>query len=153
MFLTKDIGEEINGRRIHVVVVGFEDRISVNVHSEGRIGRMYYVSLQSSNIPQLHPVGFEDGGSFASESTETELFPLPHLTPVPLIGSDIDDTSGRLYSTLIASMISRQSPEENRTVVVGLAGDIGPREGASVTKDHRKELLDIIKLVQQCKVW
>lgn len=155
MFHTKNESTEINGRTIEIVVVGFEDKIAINVHSGGKIGKMYYVSLQSSSVAQLHPVGMEDGASFSSDDDEQQLlFPLPELTPIPLVGADTDDTSGRLYSTLIASMVSRQAPEENRTVVVGLGGDIGPRnDHESVTKEHRRELLEVIRLVQKCKVW
>lgn len=82
------------------------------------------------------------------------LLPLPHLTPMPLIGgSQESDIQGRIYAAQIASLIARQSPLDRRQVVVGLGADIGPRPGEEPTQNHRKEFLEVVRLTQLCRVW
>lgn len=82
------------------------------------------------------------------------LLPLPHLTPMPLIGgSQESDVHGRIYAAQIASIISRQAPSDRRQVVVGLGVDIGPRPNEDLSDDHRKEFLEVVRLTQLCQVW
>lgn len=93
------------------------------------------------------------------------LLPLPHLTPMPLVGGsssyDLSDVQSRIYAAQIASVVARQAPQERRQVVVGLAADLGHAGGKGadfgaaevVTQEQRREFLEIIRLVQLCRVW
>ncbi|ANB14375.1 hypothetical protein AWJ20_1963 [Sugiyamaella lignohabitans] len=146
---TKSI-ELQDGHIIDVVTVGFEDKISVMVNYDGRIGKIYYVPLLASSTSHLANYENRDDDG----NPENDLLPLSHLTPMPLVGGSSDhDVQGRLYASMIASIVSRQSPDENRTVLVGLGTSIGPRPDEEITIEHRKQLLEIVKLVQECRVW
>uniref|UniRef100_A0A060SXD5 ARAD1A08514p n=1 Tax=Blastobotrys adeninivorans TaxID=409370 RepID=A0A060SXD5_BLAAD len=145
---SKSAQGKVDDQTLDVVVIGFADKISVMIYGDGRLGKLYYVPL-SATVSQLHPVGMEDG----PRDQQVDMFPLPHLTPMPLIGADSNDIQGRLYASQVASTISRQSPEEKRTVVIGLGPDIGPRVDEPITAHHRKQLVEVIRLVEQCRVW
>lgn len=133
-----------------VVTISFADKFSIMVYKKGKIGKIYNVPLSSA----VTGYSFNTSNNENENDEDESLFPLPHLTPQALLGAgNSDDIQGQLYSTQIASIVSRQSPDENRTVVVGLASDIGPKENSQITQDHKKELLTIIKLVQECRVW
>lgn len=93
------------------------------------------------------------------------LLPLPHLTPMPLLGGsssyDMSDIQSRIYAAQIASVVARQAPQDRRQVVVGLAADLGHTKKSSsddhasleVSQEQRREFLEIVRLVQLCKVW
>jgi hypothetical protein len=83
------------------------------------------------------------------KTDKPELDPLPFLDATPLYG---DNDINRLYAIQIASVIVKHSPEENRGVVVGV-GTIGPKSGEPVTKEHRAELVEVVRLVEECRVW
>jgi hypothetical protein len=78
------------------------------------------------------------------------LLPLNHLTPVSVLGASPDDTEGRIYAVLIASLICRQSPDERRLIVVGMAHDLG---GARVADENREMVVDVLQMVDECRVW
>lgn len=102
------------------------------------------------------PNAFAFGSSTGPDGEDDfSLLPLTHLTPTALLGGAADDTQGRIYAVHIASLISRQSPDERRTVVVGMsAGTRGTRADMDDISDSDRNLfLDVLAMVAECKVW
>jgi hypothetical protein len=120
--------------------MAFDNKITVMVHSNGRIARVYSVGLTL----QVTDHQYEQ---------DDDLMPLTHLNASSLLGgAKDDDIQGKLYCTQIASLISRQAPEESRTVVIGLGPGVG-LIGDEVTESDRMQFLEIIRLVQESRVW
>ncbi|KAK7206808.1 hypothetical protein BZA70DRAFT_115206 [Myxozyma melibiosi] len=139
----------ISGVRVDVVVYSFADKIMVLVSQNGRLGKMYYVPLASS--ASLSAFAFGSGTNPGGED-EYSLLPLTHLTPTPVLGSSADDVEGRIYAVQVASLVSRQSPDERRTVIVGMAAT--KREATEDLDDaHRSLFLDVLAMVAECRVW
>lgn len=129
---------EFGGNKYDVVSRSFRDTIQIFVHKNSKISKVFRC--------QLTPLA---GG--APLTRETEII-LPGITPEPLVGTSLEDASGSLYASLIASLVSRQSPDEARVVIIGL-GAVGPRSTTEIGPDHREELLFVTKLVQKSCVW
>ncbi|KAK9365750.1 hypothetical protein V1509DRAFT_632009 [Lipomyces kononenkoae] len=143
---TKQAVRHIACKRVDVIAYSFADKIMILVSQNGNLGKMYYVPLVASSSvrPYSHDMlPTEDGEDYA-------LLPLNHLTPVSVLGASPDDTEGRIYAVLIASLICRQSPDERRLVVVGLAQGLG---GDSITDQNREMLMDVLEMVGECRVW
>lgn len=112
----------------------------------------------SSNYEEYDADGnYIDNEEYTTTGKGTDFMALPHLTPMPLIGggsaaaSDWD--TGSLYSAQIASMVAKQAPEDRRVVVVGLGPELGPRPGQELDVRHRREFLEVVKLVEAARVW
>lgn len=71
------------------------------------------------------------------------LMPSTHLTPKTLLGGGGDDreTLGQLYAAQIASRLSLQSPEDRRTLVLGL--------GLIKVDTEREAFFDLFELAQK----
>ncbi|KAK9458325.1 hypothetical protein V1511DRAFT_485595 [Dipodascopsis uninucleata] len=139
----------IEGHRIDIIAYDFADKIMILISKDGRLGKMYYVPITTTQGAQSY--AFD---SFSSEDQDNfSILPLNTLTPHALLGSSADDTLGRLYAVQIASLIAKQSPNERRTVVLGLASDLTHEHSYSADDSSRNEFLDIITMVNECKVW
>jgi proteasome assembly chaperone 3 len=77
----------------------------------------------------------------ASDTDETSLLPLSHLTASTLLGGSNPEREmvGQLYATQIASAIVARNPEEKRTVLVGL--------GLEKVERSREAFFDLVELV------
>ena len=117
-----------------VVAQSYIDVISIMIYKGERLSKMFECQL----FPQ-------PGGVVSNEMI------LPNLAPTPLVGTSQEDSAGQLFTSAIASMISRQSPDDTRKVVVGM-GPLGPRNNEPSQMD-RRELLFVIELVESCRVW
>lgn len=131
----KHVEQELNGSSYSVVATGYPDVIHILVHKNDKINKMFRC--------QLYP---QPGGVHP----DTDL--VAGVTPEALVGANNDDIAGQLYAEMIGSLILKQNNNEFRSLVLGL-GDIGPRSNHDITKEHRQELLHVIKLVQQASVW
>lgn len=156
-------------KSLDVVTIGFEDKISIMAYTNGRISKLYYVPLLASPVPThlINPMSssaytsgggggdYDDDGNFVEDAQDdTSFLPLPYLTPMPLLGASTAETDwGSIYAAQIASLVARQAPEDRRIVVVGLGPDVGPRPGQEVEMEHRKEFLEVVKLVEASRVW
>lgn len=71
------------------------------------------------------------------------LLPSTHLSPKTLLGGGGDDreTLGQLYAAQIASYISLKSPDDRRTLVLGL--------GLSKFEIEREAFFDLFELAQK----
>lgn len=104
------------------------------------------------NLPQFH-VGLdaahrvltdnavEDG---ANDDFDDSLLPLPHLTPVTLLGGTDEkrEATGQLLTVQIASLISARNKDESRMVTVGL--------GLGVKELDQQAFMEILELVGKC---
>ncbi|KAK9459273.1 uncharacterized protein V1516DRAFT_679464 [Lipomyces oligophaga] len=141
---TKQTTRYVHGSRVDSIIYGFIDKILVSVAVDGRLGKMYYVPLTAS--PSINAFSYVE----ADDEDDYSLLPLTHLTPMGLIGAPPDDAEGRMYAVQIASLISRQAPEERRTVVVSLAP---MKYGQMTTEQQREMFLTIVEMVGECRLW
>jgi proteasome assembly chaperone 3 len=79
----------------------------------------------------------------ALPSENEDMLPLGHLTPKNLLGAGGEqrETMGHLYASQIASIIATRSPEEMRTIVVGL--------GLQKVDMDREAFFDLLELIQK----
>ena len=107
-----------------------------------------------------HSAGTGTGtGTDTGADADTEpldLLPLPHLTPVALLGAGGGgqrESLGQLYAVQIATAISMRDPSEARTVLVGLGLRKGANKGggakdveaeAEVGRDEFFEILELV---------
>lgn len=77
-----------------------------------------------------------------------------HLDPKFLLGSANDPRGeiAQLYALQIASQIARQNPRENRTLLVGM-GLTGRLASDYTSEEARSLLLNVIEIVNECRVW
>ena len=77
-------------------------------------------------------------------SQTTGLLPRTHLTPSTLLGGGGEEreTLGQLYAAQIASQISLRSPDDRRTLVLGLGLEKTTGEGL-----EREGFFDLLELV------
>ncbi|KAI9879665.1 MAG: hypothetical protein M1830_007772 [Pleopsidium flavum] len=134
---TKQAAGMINGVQTEVMSISFADKIIVTIMQGGRLAQWIHVLLDSSNpnrADQHVPADSGEGG----------LLPLPHLTPMTLLGGGDPDREimGQLYGTQIASAVATKKPEDTRVIVVGL--------GLSKIEADREIFLDIMELVLKC---
>lgn len=159
LYPVKNAQGEVDGVKISVSVSGFQDKIVVMVWTDGKIGRMLTVGLS----PSLTGIGNairRDLDQPDADSEALDMMPSSHLDVKPLIGSSSQyDSAGPLFASMIASVVSKQAPAEPRSLVVGLGPHIGPKPGNQndsdfgITNVHRQQLLEVVRLVQQCRVW
>lgn len=155
----------IDGIKYDVVITSFSDRLSVMIHSNGQISRLAYVPLLAAPTPapDFADPGMaysgsggdydDDGNYIGQENNEVndDFLPLPYLTPMVVLGQN--DPFMSTYAAQIASMIARQAPEDRRTVMIGLGPHVGPRPHEDLEPVHRKQFLEIIKLLEQTRIW
>lgn len=79
-----------------------------------------------------------------SGNNEDALLPMAHLSPKILLGGSTSErvTVGQLYATQIASAIITRTPDEKRTVLLGL--------GLSKFEARREVFYDTVDLVMKC---
>lgn len=152
---------------LDVSVIGFDDKITVLVYTAAQLNQFFYVPLLAAPVPSYMigsedslaagPGTYDDDGNFIEDGhDDADFLPLPHLTPMPLLGANTSSEAssmGSIYAAQIASLIARQAPEDRRTVVVGLGPAIGPAPGQDLALAHRRQFLEIMKLVEAARVW
>jgi proteasome assembly chaperone 3 len=76
-------------------------------------------------------------------SSASGLLPSTHLTPRTILGGggEARETMGQLYAAQLASHISLRSPEDRRTLVVGL--------GLKTISTEREAFFDLLELAQK----
>ena len=77
-------------------------------------------------------------------SADGDLVPMSSLTAFTLLGgaNAERELTGQLYASQLASLIASKSPEESRTVLVGL--------GLTKAEVDRKQFFDMLELVTRC---
>ncbi|KAK7430346.1 hypothetical protein QQZ08_003094 [Neonectria magnoliae] len=113
----------VNGIPTEVTSTSFSDKILITVSQEGRSsGGMVEMALPSMN---------------------QGLLPSTHLTPKTLLGGGGEDreTLGQLYASQLASHLSLRSPDDRRTLVLGL--------GLVKIDTEREAFFDLLELTQK----
>jgi hypothetical protein len=77
-----------------------------------------------------------------------------HLNPRFLLGSTSDPRGeiAQLYAVQMATAITKQSPGETRTLLVGL-GLKGKIAGDHESEAARQLILEVLEMVAECRVW
>ncbi|TGZ82912.1 hypothetical protein EX30DRAFT_328792 [Ascodesmis nigricans] len=137
---TKRTAGEVKGVLTDVMTVGFADKIVVTIVQNGRLAQWFHVGLDAAHRV-LTDNAVEDG---ANDDFDDSLLPLPHLTPVTLLGGTDEkrEATGQLLTVQIASLISARNKDESRMVTVGL--------GLGVKELDQQAFMEILELVGKC---
>ncbi|KAL3957450.1 hypothetical protein ACCO45_008028 [Purpureocillium lilacinum] len=124
----------VNGVATEVTSLSFSDKILVTISQEGRLSQWVQVPLTGSAAGLVE---------MTLPTASHGLMPSTHLTPKTLLGGGGDDreTLGQLYAAQIASRLSLQSPEDRRTLVLGL--------GLIKVDTEREAFFDLFELAQK----
>ncbi|KAF7558057.1 hypothetical protein G7046_g5914 [Stylonectria norvegica] len=124
----------VNGVATEVTSTSFSDKILVTISQEGRLSQWIQVPLtgSSSGLVEMTLPTMNKG-----------LLPSTHLTPKTLLGGGGEDreTIGQLYAAQIASHLSLRSPDDRRTLVLGL--------GLMKIDLEREAFFDLLELAQK----
>ncbi|PNY26472.1 Uncharacterized protein TCAP_03600 [Tolypocladium capitatum] len=124
----------VSGVMTDVTSLSFSDKILVTISQEGRLSQWVQVPLTGSSAGLVE---------MTLPSLSRGLLPSTHLTPKTLLGAGGDDreTIGQLYAAQIASRLSLQSPNDRRTLVLGL--------GLAKFDTEREAFFDLFELAQK----
>ncbi|PHH83778.1 hypothetical protein CDD82_2650 [Ophiocordyceps australis] len=124
----------VDGVDTQATYMGFADKMLVTISQEGRLSQWFHVALAGNAANVLH---------MALPSASNSLLPATHLTPRTLLGAGGDDreTLGQLYAAQIASFICLKSPDESRSLLLGL--------GLCKPDTHREAFFDLLDLARQ----
>ena len=77
-----------------------------------------------------------------------------HLNPRFLLGSAGDPRGeiAQLYAVQIASLVVKQSPQERRTLLVGV-GLKGRLASDYESDDARKLINEVLEMIGKCRIW
>ncbi|KEF61470.1 uncharacterized protein A1O9_03036 [Exophiala aquamarina CBS 119918] len=131
---TRQVVGEVNGVKTDVMSISFADKIMITVTQDGRLAQWITVPLLSDNPTQSDPY-------FQTIQSEDALVPSARFQPRTLLGAGGSDreTMGQLYASQIATAIATKSPEESRSLMLGL--------GLAKAEMDRDVFLQIIDLV------
>jgi proteasome assembly chaperone 3 len=106
--------------------------------------------LTQISIPLSNPLPRTD---FTLDEDEMELSP-PHLNPRFLLGvaNDLRGEIAQLYAVQIASLVVRQSPDERRTLLVGV-GLQGKLAADGESEEARRMIYAVLDMVGECRIW
>ncbi|KAG5952141.1 hypothetical protein E4U53_001507 [Claviceps sorghi] len=124
----------VNGIDTQVASLSFSDKILVTISQQGRLSQWIQVPLAESSAGVVE---------MTLPTSSHGLLPSTHLSPTTLLGGGGDDreTLGHLYAAQIASHISLKSPDDRRTLVLGL--------GLSKFENEREAFFDLVELAQK----
>jgi proteasome assembly chaperone 3 len=77
-----------------------------------------------------------------------------HLNPRFLLGSanDARGEIAQLYAVQIASLVVRQSPDERRTLLIGVG--LKGKLAADYDSDEARALIrEVLEMVDTCRIW
>ncbi|KAK7414702.1 hypothetical protein QQX98_006470 [Neonectria punicea] len=124
----------VNGIPTEVTSTSFSDKILITISQEGRLSQWIQVPLSGSSGGMVE---------MALPSMNQGLLPSTHLTPKTLLGGGGEDreTLGQLYASQLASHLSLSSPDDRRTLVLGL--------GLVKIDTEREAFFDLLELTQK----
>ncbi|KAM5342403.1 hypothetical protein ACJ41O_013369 [Fusarium nematophilum] len=124
----------VNGVATEVTSTGFADKILITISQEGRLSQWIQVPLTGSSAGVVE---------MTLPSMNKGLLPSTHLTPKTLLGGGGEEreTLGQLYAAQIASQLSLRSPDDRRTLVLGL--------GLGKVDLEREAFFDLLELAQK----
>ncbi|KAJ3542554.1 hypothetical protein NM208_g4039 [Fusarium decemcellulare] len=124
----------VNGVATEVTSTSFADKILITISQEGRLSQWIQVPLTGSSAGVVE---------MTLPSMNQGLLPSTHLTPTTILGGGGEEreTLGQLYAAQIASQISLRSPDDRRTLVLGL--------GLAKSDLEREAFFDLLELAQK----
>jgi len=144
----------VNGIETQVTSLGFSDKLLVTISQEGRLSQWvrWACAKKPAKLPEANkrrkiqvPLTESSAGAVAMTlpTSSHGLLPSTHLSPTTLLGGGGDDreTLGHLYAAQIASHISLKSPDDRRTLVLGL--------GLVKFENEREAFFDLFELAQK----
>ncbi|KAI9149348.1 hypothetical protein HJFPF1_11400 [Paramyrothecium foliicola] len=123
----------VDGVPTEVNTLSFSDKILVTITQEGRLSQWVQVPLTGSSAGIVE---------MTLPTSNHGLLPSTHLTPKTLLGAGGEEreTFGQLFAAQIASHISLRSPDDRRTLVLGL--------GLVTTDTNREAFFDLMDLAR-----
>ncbi|KAF4469700.1 hypothetical protein FALBO_3390 [Fusarium albosuccineum] len=124
----------VNGVATEVTSTSFADKILITISQDGRLSQWIQVPLTGSSAGVVE---------MTLPSMNQGLLPSTHLTPTTILGGGGEEreTLGQLYAAQIASQISLRSPDDRRTLVLGL--------GLAKSDLEREAFFDLLELAQK----
>ncbi|KAF4994664.1 hypothetical protein FDECE_13054 [Fusarium decemcellulare] len=131
---SRDASGLVNGVATEVTSTSFADKILITISQEGRLSQWIQVPLTGSSAGVVE---------MTLPSMNKGLLPSTHLTPTTILGGGGEEreTLGQLYAAQIASQISLRSPDDRRTLVLGL--------GLAKSDLEREAFFDLLELAQK----
>ncbi|KAH7152182.1 hypothetical protein B0J13DRAFT_257220 [Dactylonectria estremocensis] len=131
---TREASGLVNGVPTEVTSTSFSDKILVTISQEGRLSQWIQVPLAGSSAGLVE---------MSLPSMNKGLLPSTHLSPKTLLGGGGDDreTLGQLYASQLASHLSLRSPDDRRTLVLGM--------GLVKIDTEREAFFDLMELTQK----
>ncbi|OAG37344.1 hypothetical protein AYO21_08421 [Fonsecaea monophora] len=113
---TKQAAKEVNGVKTDVMYISFADKIMITITQNGKLGQWITVPLLSDNPTHSDPY-FQTG-----RSGEDALLPSTRFSPRTLLGAGGSEREamGHLYASQIADAIITKTPDERRSLMLGL---------------------------------
>ena len=135
---TRQATATINNVPTSITSIAFADKIMITITQNGRLGQWLTVPLQADN-----PTSTDPYFNLAQAAEEDSLLPMSRFQPRTLLGfgGGERETMGQLYASQIASLITTKSPEEGRSLMLGL--------GLAEVDLSRDTFLAILDLVTQ----
>ncbi|KAL2207690.1 hypothetical protein CC79DRAFT_1333498 [Sarocladium strictum] len=130
----REAAGSVNGTPTEVTILDFSDKILLTISQEGSLSQWIHVPLTGTSAGAVEMTLPSSGGG---------LLPSTHLTPRTIFGGGGEEreTIGQLYAAQLASHISLRSPEDRRTLVVGL--------GLKTISTEREAFFDLLELAQK----
>ncbi|PHH87809.1 hypothetical protein CDD83_8374 [Cordyceps sp. RAO-2017] len=124
----------VNGVPTAVTLLDFSDKILVTISQEGRLSQWVQVPLTGSAAGAVQ---------MALPGAGPGLLPSTHLTATTLLGAGGEgrETLGQLYAAQVASRLALRSPDDRRTLVLGL--------GLAALDTGRETFFDMCELAQK----
>ncbi|KAL2889313.1 Proteasome assembly chaperone 3 [Ceratocystis lukuohia] len=124
----------VNGIPTEATSRVFTDKVMITLSQEGRLAQWIHVPIRATPASMA--------GLTASHPRQ-DMLPASHITPTTLLGGGGSDreAAGHLLASQIANYISLKSPEDERTMVLGL--------GLKQLEATPTGLFDVLELVQQ----
>ncbi|CAM1508195.1 Fc.00g050430.m01.CDS01 [Cosmosporella sp. VM-42] len=124
----------VNGVATEATSTSFSDKILITISQEGRLSQWIQVPLAGTSAGLVE---------MTIPSSSRGLLPSTHLTPKTLLGGGGEEreTLGQLYAAQVASHLNLRSPDDRRTLVLGL--------GLVKIDTEREAFFDLLELVQK----
>ena len=149
---TKQVAGDINGVKTDVMYISFADKLMITITQNGKLSQwasvpdLGCVELKLTRIKVSVPL-LSDNPTHAdpyfqtARSEDDSLLPSARFSPRVLLGAGGPDREalGQLYASQIANAIVTKSPEESRSLMLGL--------GLAKAELDRDVFLQVIDLV------
>jgi len=152
---TKQAAGKINGVTTDVMCISFSDKIMITITQDGRlaqwVGRFFHARARLFLTPEKVTVPLSSDNPTHSDryfhttrEGEDALLPAARFSPRTLLGAGTADREmmGQLYASQIANAIITKTPEESRSLMLGLG-----LASADMDRDVFLQVIDLVLTV------